>query len=34
MYAEIWIGGGLHFVTTTVTVGTDERRDDVDLFLP
>jgi len=34
IYAEIWIGGGLHFAMTTVTVGADERRDNVDLFLP
>jgi len=33
IYSEIWIGGGLRFVTTTVTVGANERNYGVHLFL-
>jgi hypothetical protein len=33
IYSEIWIGGGARFVTTTVTVGANERNYGVNLFL-
>jgi len=33
IYSEIWIGGGLRSVATTVTVASDERNYSVNLFL-
>ncbi len=33
IYSEVWIGGGLRFATTTVTVGANERNYNVNLFL-
>ncbi len=33
IYAEVWVGGGLRFATTTVVLSADERNYSVNLFL-